>query len=134
MWQRCTSIQGGRLTNPRSAIIALVVAIAAVAGPTPLCSYWLVDGVAVCTALTNDIHGNESGYALLRPEDVTGGEAPRVPEATYLAQNFPNPFNPAAEIGFWLAAPARVRLRIYDAAELLLRELIDEAHPAARYE
>jgi hypothetical protein len=80
-----------------------------------------------------DIHGNESGHALLRPEDVTGDETPRAPEDTYLAQNFPNPFNPATKIAFGLAVSGRVRLRIYDASGRLVRALVDETRPAGHY-
>lgn len=81
-----------------------------------------------------DVHGNESGFALLRPEDVTGAETPKAPEATYLRQNYPNPFNPVTKIEYGLAAPERMYLRIYDAAGRLVRELVNEVRPAARYE
>jgi hypothetical protein len=81
-----------------------------------------------------DVHGNESGFALLRPEDVTGAETPKAPEATYLKQNYPNPFNPMTKIEYGLAAPEWVSLRIYDAAGRLVRELVNETRPAARYE
>jgi len=81
-----------------------------------------------------DVHGNESGFALLRPEEITGTETPRAPEASYLSQNFPNPFNPMTKIVFGLSAPAHVSLRIYEASGRLVRELVNEARPAARYE
>ncbi|RJR30015.1 MAG: T9SS C-terminal target domain-containing protein [Candidatus Latescibacterota bacterium] len=80
-----------------------------------------------------DVHGNESGFALLRPDDVTGGETPRSPEASYLAQNYPNPFNPLTRVEYGLAAPARVRLRIYDAAGRLVRSLVEAERPAGRH-
>jgi predicted lipoprotein with Yx(FWY)xxD motif len=78
-----------------------------------------------------DIHGNESGFALLRPEDINGTETPR---ASYLAQNYPNPFNPTTRITFGLSAPGHVSLRIYDAAGRLVRALVDEERPVGRYE
>ena len=68
-----------------------------------------------------DINGNESEFALLAPEIVTDDETPTAPGASYLAQNFPNPFNPTTRIEFGLAAPADVSLRIYDAAGRLVR-------------
>ena len=80
-----------------------------------------------------DVHGNESDCAVLRPEDVTGAETPDVPEASYLSQNFPNPFNPATRIAFGLEAPANVRLRVYDAAGRLVRTLSDGSRSAGHY-
>jgi hypothetical protein len=80
-----------------------------------------------------DIHGNESGHALLGPDGVTGAETPKTPEAAYLRQNYPNPFNPATRIAFGLAAPEHVSLRIYDAAGRLVRVLVEGARPAGHY-
>jgi len=80
-----------------------------------------------------DVHGNESGFALLRPEDVTGTDTPKAPEASYLAQNYPNPFNPMTKVEFGLVAPGRVSLRIYDAAGRLVRVLAEGDRPAGRY-
>jgi hypothetical protein len=80
-----------------------------------------------------DNHGNESGYALLAPDEVTGDETPGPPAASYLAQNFPNPFNPVTRIEFGLAAPAVVRLHIYDAAGRLVRSLAEGTLPAGHY-
>ena len=42
----------------------------------------------------------ESGFALLRSEDVTGVEDSDVPGVTYLSQNYPNPFNPTTIIKY----------------------------------
>jgi hypothetical protein len=80
-----------------------------------------------------DIHGNESGFALLRPEDVTGTETPNAPEATYLAQNFPNPFNPVTKIVFGLDRPASISLRVYDVAGRLVRSIAEGERAAAHY-
>jgi hypothetical protein len=81
-----------------------------------------------------DIHGNESGFALLRPDDVTGNDTPKALEASYLSQNFPNPFNPATRIAFGLVAPGHVSLRIYDASGRLVRALVNEERQAGRFE
>jgi hypothetical protein len=81
-----------------------------------------------------DIHGNESGFALLAPDDVTGTETPKAPEASYLSQNYPNPFNPTTRIAFGLSAPAQVSLRVYDAAGRLVRVLVNEDRRAGIYE
>jgi hypothetical protein len=80
-----------------------------------------------------DIHGNESGYAVLGPEMVTGDDPMPVPGATFLAQNWPNPFNPATTITFGIKESGHVSLRIYDAAGRLVTTLIDEMRPAGSY-
>jgi hypothetical protein len=94
---------------------------------------WSWDGGYYYKVAAVDVHGNESAYAVLGPDGVTGDETPRTPAATRLAQNFPNPFNPTTRIEFDLAAPGLVRLRIYDAAGRLVRSLVDESMPAGRY-
>jgi len=81
-----------------------------------------------------DIHGNESGFALLRPEDVTGSDTPKAPNASYLSQNYPNPFNPTTRIAFGVSTPAHVSLRIYDAAGRLVRALVNDDRQPGRYE
>jgi hypothetical protein len=80
-----------------------------------------------------DIHGNESGFALLSPDMLTGDEPMPLPGADFLAQNWPNPFNPATTIEFGLKESGHVSLRIYDAAGRLVRVLIDEDRPAGSY-
>jgi hypothetical protein len=61
----------------------------------------------------------------------TGTDNP--PPVAFLAQNHPNPFNPATTIVFGLAEPAHVHLRIYDAAGRLVRVLADGHRAAGRY-
>jgi hypothetical protein len=80
-----------------------------------------------------DANGNESGFALVAPDNVSGVKGAEAPRASYLAQNFPNPFNPATRIGFGLKTPARVSLRIYDAAGRLVRMLVEGNRPAGTY-
>jgi hypothetical protein len=87
--------------------------------------YYKVSGV--------DVHGNESGFALLRPDDVSGADTRRVPEASYLAQNYPNPFNPMTRVKFGLVASAHISLRIYDAAGRLVRVLVEGDRAAGRH-
>ncbi len=80
-----------------------------------------------------DVHGNESGFALLAPGVVTGNDPVESPTATYLTQNYPNPFNPQTTIAFGIKENGHVSLRIYDAAGRLVATLVDEALPAGHY-
>ena len=61
------------------------------------------------------------------------GEVPEAPLATYLDQNFPNPFNPETNIYFGLKQPADVSLKIYDVSGRLVRTLVREGRPAGIY-
>jgi hypothetical protein len=108
--------------------------VAAPCDTTLLDGDWRWDGGYYYKVSAIDIHGNESGFAVLTPDGVTGTDTPKAPDASYLAQNYPNPFNPATRIEFGLSAPAHVSLRIYDAAGRLVRSLVNEERRAARYE
>ncbi len=61
-------------------------------------------------------------------------EAPFVPTATALMQNFPNPFNPVTMITFDLTAAGRVRIDIYDVSGRLLATPVDAAKVAGRHQ
>ena len=103
--------------------------------PDTLCldGSWSWSGGYYYKVAAIDIHGNVSGYALLSPDGVTDADTPKAPAASFLAQNFPNPFNPTTRIAFGLAAPANVSLRIYDTAGRLVRVLVEGARPAGNY-
>ncbi len=81
-----------------------------------------------------DIHGNESDYAVLCIEQVTGDDPMPLPDATFLSQNFPNPFNPATTIAFGLKESGLVKLSVYDAAGRLVRTLLNETRSTGNYE
>ncbi|MBS1514262.1 MAG: S8 family peptidase [Bacteroidetes bacterium] len=51
----------------------------------------------------------------------------------YLAQNFPNPFNPATRIEFSLRADANVKIVVYNTAGKEVRTLLNESKPAGSY-
>ncbi|MDD3642485.1 MAG: FlgD immunoglobulin-like domain containing protein, partial [Candidatus Krumholzibacteria bacterium] len=73
----------------------------------------------------------DSGYSIGPAEQPEPGEYPEPPlQADYLGGNYPNPFNPATEIRFGLAAPGRAVIRIYDASGRLVRTLFDGEMPA----
>ena len=82
-----------------------------------------------------DIHENEGGYALLRPQDITGASnPPAAPVVTLLEQNVPNPFNPITVIRFAIAEPGLVKLVVYDVAGRPVRVLAEGVRQASRYE
>jgi hypothetical protein len=81
-----------------------------------------------------DVHDNQSGFALLGPEQLSDAGTSTAPKACYLAQNAPNPFGPETRISFGLTSSGQVSLSIYDAAGRLIRTLIDEERPAGRYD
>jgi hypothetical protein len=72
-----------------------------------------------------DIHENESPFTLLSPEDVIGVGTTPPRQTAVLHQSFPNPFRATTTIGFSLAEPGRVVLRIYDLAGRPVRTLVD---------
>ena len=72
-----------------------------------------------------DAHGNEGGYSLFEPDQITGDNPGKVPQATFLSQNFPNPFNPMTTISFGLKQKGFISLRVYDVAGRLVRTLAE---------
>jgi hypothetical protein len=72
-----------------------------------------------------DIHGNESGYALLAPDGVTGEEVVDMPTAAALRQNYPNPFNPSTTIRYYLPEDGHVRIEVLDIAGRRVCRIID---------
>jgi hypothetical protein len=94
---------------------------------------WTWDGGYWYKVAAVDRHGNESPLAVFGPEMVTGDDPMPVPDATFLSQNFPNPFNPVTTIAFGLKAGGFVNLSVYDAAGRLVVTLINESRPAGQY-
>jgi hypothetical protein len=81
---------------------------------------------------TPDVYGqNLNGDGSLGPLVVATPEGPAAP--LHLAQNHPNPFNPATRIAFALLRREQVDLRIFDARGRLVRLLFaGEAGPGPR--
>ena len=53
---------------------------------------------------------------------------------TFFSQNFPNPFNPVTVVGYALAAPAHVTIRLYDVSGREVRTLVDADMEPGRYQ
>ncbi len=81
-----------------------------------------------------DIHDNQSAFAVLLADDVTGADTPAVRYTNGLEQNAPNPFNPTTRITFEIADRADVSLKIYDAQGRLVRDVVNRAMGPGRYE
>lgn len=64
--------------------------------------------------------------------DLAAGET-AVKFVNSLGQNFPNPFNPATQIGFSLAEEGRVRLMVYNVLGQVVRELVNEYRTAGSH-
>jgi hypothetical protein len=80
-----------------------------------------------------DQNGNESVPDTIEAGDVTGDDPHDMPLASYLSQNFPNPFNPVTTIQFGLKESSDVTLRIYDVSGRLVRTLVAGPREAGAY-
>ena len=56
-----------------------------------------------------------------------------IPKAYKLAQNFPNPFNPATTINFDIRKKGHVSLKIYNVAGQLVKTMVNEVMDAGSY-
>ena len=107
--------------------------IASTNDSTALDSNWTLSAGYYYKVSATDIHGNESGFALLTPETATDVALPHFSGVAYLRQNVPNPFNPSTAIAFGLKRSSHVSLKIYDLAGRLVRILAEEDRPAGDY-
>jgi hypothetical protein len=80
-----------------------------------------------------DVHGNKSGWMVCDADEVTGTGDAGIPEAVYLSQNVPNPFNPATRIRFGVRETSAVTLAIYDVAGRLVRILVHKSLGPGHY-
>ena len=87
-------------------------------------------GVSYYKLSATDRHGNESGFALLSPSQITSVPPGTVPGRTYLARSTPNPFHSETAIEYGLARDTRVSLVIYDLRGRRIARLIDGQQPA----
>lgn len=80
-----------------------------------------------------DIHGNQSGFALLTPAQITGVPGNSTASELILARPSPNPASRAATIRFTLLRAGRARLAVYDAAGRQVRVLASGIRPAGEH-
>ena len=73
---------------------------------------------------------SDADFSIEADTGVAGGV---LPVAMFLAQNQPNPFNPATEIAFGLPATQKISLKIFDVNGRLIRTLADGEYPAGRH-
>ena len=76
----------------------------------------------------------EAGFWYMPGWIPTGVAADELPLRTYFGQNFPNPFNPTTIIGYALAAPVHVTIRVYDVSGREVMTLVDTDMEPGRYE
>ena len=79
-------------------------------------------------------HTNEIGFWYMPGWILTGVAVDELPLRTHFGQNFPNPFNPITIIGYSLATPAHVTIRIYDVSGREVRTVVDTDMEPGRYE
>ncbi len=56
------------------------------------------------------------------------------PEIYFLAENFPNPFNPVTHIQYGLPKTSNVKIEIYNAVGQKIKTLLDKSKPAGRHQ
>ncbi len=88
-----------------------------------------VIGVTEGTSYTNEI-----GFWYMPGWILTGVAEDELPLRTYFGQNFPNPFNPVTVIGYALATPAHVTIKVYDVSGREVRTLVDTDMEPGRYQ
>ena len=71
--------------------------------------------------------------AMTATEGRVGAIHPSTPAALALGPNYPNPFNPATTIQYWLPQAAEVQLTIHNAVGQVVRTLVAEHQFAGRY-
>jgi flagellar hook assembly protein FlgD len=89
--------------------------------------------LSAATAQARVSHGY-SGILSIDTVTAVGDDSAGPPQATLLATIYPNPFNPRTTIGYELAAPATVKLAIYDVRGMQVRVLEAGNRPSGRHQ
>ena len=78
--------------------------------------------------------GTGDGIELVKLQStITSVRQMDAPVEFLLSQNYPNPFNPTTTIGYRLAVPSSVLLKVYDVLGREVMTLVDEEKPAGTY-
>jgi hypothetical protein len=80
-----------------------------------------------------DIHENESPFALLSPDMITGTPGGKSRHGNVLLQNAPNPFVSSTRIAFSMKEEGHVSLSVFDARGRLVRVLADGVRGPGTY-
>ncbi|MBN1895854.1 right-handed parallel beta-helix repeat-containing protein, partial [bacterium] len=86
------------------------------------------------TCNATDPLGNTSAFS--GPVDVpanAAGALPALPEAFYISQNFPNPFNPGTAIPFGVPEKCRVTIRVFNTAGREMAIVADADYEAGHH-
>jgi hypothetical protein len=86
------------------------------------------------TATATDPSGNTSEFSAPIGTGVEAKTTESVPNAFALYQNFPNPFNPATIIHYYLPKTCEVNLSIYNLRGQKVITLVSERQPAGTYQ
>jgi len=66
--------------------------------------------------------------------DISGNQTvPDAPKQYALYDNYPNPFNPVTTVGYYLAKPGQVALKVYDLLGRKVATLVDQYKPAGSH-
>jgi len=80
-----------------------------------------------------DVHGNQSGYAVLSPSQTTAVGEEALPAAIAFLEPQPNPASGATSLRFALPRSARVALAVYDTSGRRVRTLVSETLPPGEH-
>ncbi len=93
-------------------------------------AYWQTHDDLINRADSTDLAIAELALFQKQSQLNVGSDASSLPASYDLAQNFPNPFNPATTIKFALPRPAKVKLAVYDLRGAIVRILEEGELPA----
>jgi predicted outer membrane repeat protein len=94
---------------------------------------WFADGVGLVQRDVITLTGPTRYQLIALGEIVAVDRSHQNPETCFLADNYPNPFNPLTHIVYELPNPADVKLLIYDTTGRLVRTLVDARQAAGRH-